>query len=167
MNPIWACSSLHRKLLAFHYTTKLHYITSLAILWTFIKLYTILLIVATCTLSLYTHHKNHHMQIIVVMHHCYTHTVIGHASPRSLCTLLLGQNTFERNQKKHWMLYITNQNQRFICIFSIWSHSISKLFLFPSYYCQETQIKNPFDPILSSSFNLKHLKINIYYVKRR
>ncbi len=141
MNPIWACSSLHRKLLAFHYTTKLHYITSLAILWTFIKLYTILLIVATCTLSLYTHHKNHHMQIIVVMHHCYTHTVIGHASPRSLCTLLLGQNTFERNQTEHWMLYITNQNQRFICIFSIWSHSISNCSFFLHIIAKKLKLK--------------------------
>jgi hypothetical protein len=102
------------------------------------------------------------MQIIVVMHHCYIHSVIGQASPRSLCTLLLGQNTFKRNQKEHWMLYITSQNQRFIYIFSISSHSnLSKLFFFPSYYSQETQIKNPFDLILSSSFNLRHLKINI------
>lgn len=139
MNPIWACSSSHKKLLVFHYTTKLHYITSLAILWTFIKLYTILLIVVTCTLSLYTHHKNHHMQIIVVMHHCYIHTIIGHASPISLCTLLLGQNTLKKNKKEHWMLYIIGQNQRYIYIFFIWSHSnLNKLFLFPSYYCQET-----------------------------
>ncbi len=168
MNLIWACSSSHKKLLAFHYTTKLHYITSLAILWTFIKLYTILLIVATCTLSLYTHHKDHHIQIIVVMHHYYIYIIIRHASPRSLCTLLLGQNTFKRNQKEHWMLYITSQNQRFIYIFSIWNHfNLSKLFFSTSYYCQETLIKNPFDPILSSGFNVRHLKMNTYYVKKR
>jgi hypothetical protein len=36
--------------------------------------------------------------------------------------------------------------------------------LFHLYECQETQIKNRFDPILSLSFNLEYLKVNTYYI---
>jgi len=35
-----------------------------------------------------------------------------------------------------------------------------------SYECQNIQTKNPFDEILSLSFNLRPLKVNTYCIKR-
>jgi hypothetical protein len=37
---------------------------------------------------------------------------------------------------------------------------------FHSYECQRIQTKNPFDKILSVSFDLRPLKLNTYYVRR-
>jgi hypothetical protein len=38
--------------------------------------------------------------------------------------------------------------------------------IFYSYECQGIKTKNPFDEILSLSFDLKPLKVNIYYIRR-
>ncbi len=41
-----------------------------------------------------------------------------------------------------------------------------KLLFFHSYECQGIQTKNPFDEILSLSFDLKPLRMNTYCVKK-
>jgi hypothetical protein len=72
-----------------------------------------------------------------------------------------------RNQKRHRMLDINNQNQMFIFFITIWNHNNhGKLIFFPSYECQRTSSKNSFDPILNFGFNLGHLKMYIYCMKK-
>jgi hypothetical protein len=41
-----------------------------------------------------------------------------------------------------------------------------KLLLIHSYECQGIQIKNLFDEILSLGFDLEHLKVNTYHIRR-
>ncbi len=51
-------------------------------------------------------------------------------------------------------------------VFDIWNHgNHGTLFLFNTHECQETQIKNPFDPILSFGL-VKDLKMKIFIIKK-
>jgi hypothetical protein len=74
----------------------------------------------------------------------------------------------QTNQKKHQILNMISQNQEFIYVLPFETMTIlGKLFIFPSYECQKTQIKNLFDSDLSFGFNLKYLKMDTYCVKSK
>jgi hypothetical protein len=51
------------------------------------------------------------------------------------------------------------------CHLTPWQHG--KFLLFHSYECQAIRTKNPFNKILSLSFNLRPLKDNTYGIKQK
>jgi len=82
-----------------------------------------------------------------------------------LC-LLVGCIHNKTTQKGCQMSFKNNQDWRNIYVLSFKIMEIMASWsFFHSYECQGIQIKNPFDKILSLSFNLGPLKMNTYYVK--